>query len=380
MINDLPTDTHKNWVILLSQTCALFRLLVNTFRVEKYQEAKLRELQVATIDRTPAIMKLFKTVKAAATNIDAVRASVCAAEKTTTEENNRQLDELDCAERAALKQLREKHTIERKKRYETSARTRHLRATDEVDAEMNAQLAAQQREIDVVQGDYASKRQVISEKKRAQYAGRDIFSEPDRTWLARCMEILIEPMDFGVAVTAGGATRSTRPRSKGYCDAVAAFASGGEHGLQNGDVLPSHGTPTANSGDLVVNQYAAAALFDNEVQNEKEQEQQVQVVERSEEPVLPQLGRPRVEVSFSAEVLTMQPATAMRRSQSADADAGDGLKATGEQPFPWYNISEFEMDDLPCALIFDNGGKREAQDTPRLLSGCRRIIRRYANI
>eukprot|EP01052_Picozoa_sp_SAG31_P007496 SAG31_NODE_357_length_17115_cov_64.211801_8_plen_389_part_00 len=351
-------------MVLLSQTRALCRLLVNTFRVEKYQEAKLRELQAATIARTPAIMKLFRTVRAAATSIDVVRTAVCAAEKSITEETDRQLHELNCAERAALEHLREKHTIESHK----MRRTRHLRRTDEVDAEMKAQLAAQQVEGNVVRAEYATKRQVITAKNREKYTGRDIFSEQDRTWLARCMEILIEPMDFGVAVSVGGATGSTRPRSKGYCDAVTAFTSGDEHGRQNGDVLPSCSRTTTNTGGMVVDQHAAAALYDNEVQNEKEQEQQVQVVEPPSAPVLPALGRPRVEVSFSAELLTMQSTTAMRKTELVDADTGGGRKATEEQPIPWYNISEFEMDDLPCALIFDNCSDPEERDTPRLLS------------
>jgi hypothetical protein len=99
-------------------------------------------------------------------------------------------------------------------------------------------------------------------------------------------------------------------------------------------------------------------VYDNEVQNEKEQEQQQQVQETKPVVVSVYRGGPRLEESFNAELLTMYSnaaamnTLALDHAAAAAATDGDGVEEQTETELllPWYPLSEFAMEDLPCAL------------------------------
>ena len=353
-------------------------LLVNTCRAEKLQAAKLQELKEATVVRTPAIKRLVSIARAAADGVEPCRAAA----KAARDEAERALQQLEREQTEALEDLHARLTNERREegRKRMSARkdedmratgrghmavaTTKQRSAEELEALRRREevrkdedgifeheAAAKARaEEGAILASFASKKAVMLARQHESGQAQHVIGSQDRVWLRRCMAVLVEPMEFGVAATVGNGHKR-RKRPEGYDEAVSSF-SGSCSGGSGGSCSGAAAVAAVSEQD---DEAAASAVYDNEVQNEKEQEQQQQVQETKPMRVSVYRGGARLEESFNAELLTIYSNAAAMNKLALDAAAadGDGTKEQTETELllPWYHLSEFAMKDLPCALL-----------------------------
>lgn len=212
---------------LISDTMAW--LVVNTLRGEKLQAAKLQDLQAATVVRTLAIKKLLEIAPSLAQS-----ASLKASLDAETEE---QIDVMATAHTQEVAVAEQVLQVAKEKALEACKATqredrnrRMLRLSTQKDGDDYARkfesaMAATAKDFNSrKQALQSEMREHFEQQKAAVYAKR--ATEPSAPtpandgslWLQRCMMVLIEPMEFGVASTVGGHPRALR-KPTGYDEA-----------------------------------------------------------------------------------------------------------------------------------------------------------------
>jgi hypothetical protein len=381
-------------------------LVVNSLRAEKLQAAKLRDLRRATEVRAPAVQRLRAIVPAL---VRSVRADA-----TWDAETDR------CIARLTESHLEDVRLLIRESKAERDAELGKHRAAkyrnkpvqkvgqEAIDGWMKELEAESGQIAEAIEMRENARCEVLTEtfeaRKAAVRSDRAADKPPlapeEMRWLHRCMVVLVEPMEFGVASTVGGGL-SARCRPAAFqeaCDSLLAAAAAREGGPAEpespaggesmagtmrrqepepepaSDELVAAATAATSSAALVSD--AASVFYDNEVQNEKEQEQQVEIQDEDEPPPSVYPGQPDPEQRFQTSMLqpggatpsALKSAAAAHREASGGSDGliqrtgGDGrqqlrslvqgvelvVRPPGE--LPWYPLPVFDMKSLPCAI------------------------------
>jgi hypothetical protein len=204
-------------------------LVVNSLRGEKLQAAKLQDLQTATVVRAPAIKKLLSVAPVLSES-----GAATAAWDAETERDTKAMDA------ACAKELAE---------FDQQLEQQKLRELENMKAEMGYGLYANQSDAGRLTPEERDARGKLTGEKmgaihmsfqrklreheatlqqqlaaqKAELRARRAENAPKSTdeavqWLHRCMAVLIEPMEFGVASTVGGGP-SAQQKPAGYDEA-----------------------------------------------------------------------------------------------------------------------------------------------------------------
>eukprot|EP01043_Picozoa_sp_COSAG02_P005120 COSAG02_NODE_137_length_34526_cov_94.448079_13_plen_4296_part_00 len=188
-------------------------LAVNSIRAETLQAAKLYDLQAATTVRTLAIKKLMEVAPAL---VDSVQAK--AAWFTSVEREIEALEAAHATEFANLsKQLEQQkmaqiESVKHQMGYGETWKRFPNRSQAESDAhacEIEAALTAVHQHFQRRQNEQQARLQEQLENEKKAIRDRcaedaPAYANDAMVWVKRCMSVLIEPMEFGVASTVGG--------------------------------------------------------------------------------------------------------------------------------------------------------------------------------